>query len=113
MDYAFRRFKSGAPLTDRNKLPGFTERQAIKFFSIMGMVMNTYLQDQFTWDKTLKRDVMKLAKEHTPIRAAHKRTFDLAMTGPNEYKVGDGTSKARDNFLFSDGRCNVSIWEQI
>lgn len=79
----------------------------------MGMIMNTHLQDRFTWDKTLKRDVMKLATDYTPMSTTHKRTFDLAMRGPNEYTFGDGTGAARDNFLMKDGRCNKSIWEQI
>lgn len=113
MDYAFRRFQTGSPLVGRNRQPGFTERQAIRYFSIMSMIMNTHLKGRFEWDKTLKKDAMKLAKDFTPIRAAHKMTFDLANTGPNEYKTGDGTSLSRDNFLLKDGRCNVSIWEQI
>ena len=113
MDYAFTRFQSGASLIGRNMLPGFSERQAIQFFSMIGMVMNSYLEGKFKWDKTLQRDVMKMAKELSPIRAAHKMTFDLANTGPHEYKAGDGTSLSRDNFLLKDGRCNVSIWQQI
>jgi hypothetical protein len=112
-DYAFRRFHHLAALVGRNKTPGFTERQAIKFFSAFKMIMNTYLEGAFSWDPALKKDIMALAKRHTPIRCALMNTFDLVEPGPNTYKIGDGTSQAQDGFFARNNRINVGILPQI